>query len=39
MINISPGEPIHRIQAGMDWLVNWYLVRTGGVTLLGPPPD
>lgn len=39
MINISPGEPIHRIQAGMDWLVNCYLVRTGGVTLLGPPPD
>lgn len=39
MINISPGEPIHRIEAGKDWLVNWYLVRTRGVTLVGPPPE
>lgn len=39
MIIISPGEPIHRIRAGQDWLVNWYLVRTGGVALTGPSPD
>jgi hypothetical protein len=36
---ISPGEPLHRLSAGEDWLMNWYLVRSGGVTLLGPPPE
>ncbi len=36
---ISPGEPLHRLSAGEDWLMNWYLVRRGGVTLLGPPPE
>lgn len=35
---ISPGEPFHLIDAGDDWLMNWYLVRTVGQTLLGPPP-
>jgi hypothetical protein len=35
---ISPGEPLHRLSAGRDWLMNWYLVRIGAVTLLGPPP-
>lgn len=39
MIIISPGEPIHRIRAGQDWLVNWYLVRSGGLALIGPSPD
>jgi len=39
MLNISPGEPIHRIPAGKDWLMNWYLVRTGGVPLMGPLPE
>src|SRR5215207_4474835 len=36
---ISPGEPFHIIDAGIDWLMNWYLVRTKGVTLFGPPPQ
>jgi hypothetical protein len=36
---ISPGEPLHRLSAGSDWLMNWYLVRSGGVTLHGPPPE
>lgn len=39
MGNISPGEPFHLIQAGREWLLNWYFVLTYGVTLYGPPPD
>lgn len=35
---ISPGEPFNRKDAGMDWLMNWYLVREYGVTLSGPDP-
>jgi hypothetical protein len=35
---ISPGEPFHRIEAGADWLMNWYMVREKGVTLFGPSP-
>ncbi len=35
---ISPGEPLHRVQAGIDWLMNWYRIREGGVILLGPSP-
>lgn len=36
---ISPGEPFNIKDAGSDWLMNWYLVREYGVTLLGPPPQ
>jgi hypothetical protein len=36
---ISPGEPFHIIDAGKDWLMNWYMVREIGVTLFGPPPQ
>jgi aminoglycoside adenylyltransferase-like protein len=36
---ISPGEPFHIIDAGKDWLVNWYIVWEKGVTLFGPPPQ
>ena len=34
---ISPGEPLHLIDAGSDWLMNWYLIRTGGLALYGRP--
>jgi predicted nucleotidyltransferase len=34
---ISPGEPFHSIEAGRDWLMNWYLVRENGLVVLGPP--
>lgn len=34
---ISPGEPFHIIEAGHDWLVNWYVVREQGIPLFGPP--
>jgi hypothetical protein len=36
---ISPGEPFHLKEAGLDWLINWYAVRAFGRTLAGPPPD
>ncbi len=36
---ISPGEPFHMKDAGIDWLINWYIVREQGVTLYGPPPS
>ncbi len=34
---ISPGEPFHMKDAGMDWLINWYVLRERGVALFGPP--
>jgi predicted nucleotidyltransferase len=38
MANISPGEPFHVIDAGIDWLTNWYFVQDYGLTLFGPDP-
>ncbi|HEY0459216.1 MAG TPA: aminoglycoside adenylyltransferase domain-containing protein [Pyrinomonadaceae bacterium] len=37
--NISPGEPLHFLEAGRDWLLNWYFVRERSVTLRGAPPE
>lgn len=36
---ISPGEAMHLIEAGDDWLINWYFVLDHGITLAGPPPE
>jgi len=36
---ISPGEPFNIKDAGIDWLINWYIVRKKGVTLFGPSPQ
>jgi hypothetical protein len=36
---ISPGEPLHVIEAGRDFLLDWYPARKDGITLLGPPVD
>ncbi len=36
---ISPGEPFHSKEAGVDWLINWYVVREQGVPLFGPAPE
>ena len=36
MVVISPGEPFHTKEAGVEWLQNWYLVRESGVALFGP---
>lgn len=33
--NISPGEPLHIIEAGRDWLINWYDVQEKRLTLFG----
>lgn len=38
MAVISPGEPFHVIDAGIDWLTNWYFVQDYGLILFGPPP-
>lgn len=35
---ISPGEPFHYRDAGIDWLMNWYYVSEIGLPLYGPPP-
>lgn len=35
---VSPGEPFHFKEAGIDWLMNWYVVRKQGIALYGPPP-
>ncbi|BDP42117.1 hypothetical protein DAETH_20860 [Deinococcus aetherius] len=37
MLRISPGEPLHLLEAGPHYLVNWYMARHG-VTLIGPSP-
>lgn len=39
MANISPGEPLHFIQAGREWLQNWYFVQSYGIVLFGPNPS
>ncbi|MBZ0282871.1 MAG: DUF4111 domain-containing protein [Anaerolineae bacterium] len=36
---ISPGEPFNIKKAGKDWLMNWYMVQSKGITLFGPPPE
>jgi hypothetical protein len=34
---ISPGEPLHVVEAGRDFLLDWYPARQVGVSVLGPP--
>jgi hypothetical protein len=36
---ISPGEPLHILSAGIDWLMNWHQVRHGGEVVIGPPAE
>lgn len=36
---ISPGEPLHILAAGIDWLMNWHQVRHGGLVVSGPPAE
>lgn len=35
MGNISPGEPLHIIDSGMDWIDEWYCVQEYAITLYG----
>lgn len=37
--NISPGEPLHFLEAGRDWLLNWHFARENGISLFGVSPD
>lgn len=39
IVNISPGEPFHRLKADKKWLMKWYLTREHSLTLFGPPPQ
>lgn len=34
---ISPGEPLHLLEAGRDFLLDWYPARADAITLIGPP--
>jgi hypothetical protein len=36
--NISPGEPFHRRESSLEWLIDWYVVREKGIALFGPSP-
>lgn len=36
---ISPGEPLHLLEAGRDFLLDWYPARHEAIRLLGPPID
>jgi hypothetical protein len=36
---ISPGEPLHILSAGINWLMNWHQVRHGGLVVAGPPAE
>lgn len=38
IVNISPGEPIHRLESTKDWIMNWYLTREYNIPLFGPHP-
>ena len=36
--NISPGEPFHKRETSIEWLLSWYVVRETSITLFGPSP-
>ena len=36
---ISPGEPLHLIEAGRNFLLDWFPARSDGISLEGPPLD
>jgi len=36
---ISPGEPFNMKKAGIDWLINLYLIRMKSLVLFGPNPS
>lgn len=39
IVRISPGEPLHMIEAGRDFILDWYPARADGTALEGPPLD
>jgi hypothetical protein len=38
VVQISPGEPLHRTTTSPHWLMDLHVVRERGVALVGPPP-
>jgi hypothetical protein len=34
---ISPGEPLHLLEAGRDLILDWYPARRDAIRLIGPP--
>lgn len=39
IVRISPGEPLHLIEAGRDFILDWHPARADGIALEGPPLD
>jgi len=39
IVRISPGEPLHMIEAGRDFILDWYPARQDGLALEGPRLD
>jgi predicted nucleotidyltransferase len=39
IVRISPGELLHVIEAGRDFLLDWYPARQDGISVEGPPLD
>jgi hypothetical protein len=39
IVRIGPGEPLHLIEAGRDFLLDWFPARRDGISLEGPPLD
>lgn len=37
IVNISPGEPFHRRESNIEWVMNWYILREKSIALFGPP--
>ncbi len=35
--NISPGEPFHKRESNIEWIMNWYVLREKSITLFGTP--
>lgn len=35
--NISPGEPFHRRESNLEWIMNWYILREKSIALFGVP--
>jgi hypothetical protein len=35
---IGPGEPFHKRETSIEWLISWYVVRETSITLFGPSP-
>ena len=38
IVSISPGEPLNRRRSDESWQQDWYVARSRGIALHGPPP-